>query len=297
MAFSCLLFSNLSFAQKDYSWWNNQHNWDGTTHWSRYIILSPAYMGPNALPIPEVKNGLISQNATLNVSVDYHHSKGDQTQNAFLQFFTPLFSNRVGLNVTWVPYEIYETDTITRDLRRDRERSGNGGSPGDIYFSTFIQLVEDHDFLPEMVLSMNFKTASGGGLSSARHTDAPAYFFDLSTGKSIPLGGNLFKTIRPHLMFGFYVWQTFRQDYYQNDALLYGGGVDLKGEKLEITNAIGGYYGYINDGDRPMVYRFDVKLKPKGLLNYSLRFQQGLNDFEFSTFRLGAEINLNKLKK
>ncbi len=46
-----------SYGQNDYEWWNEAHNYDGYTHWTNYIIYSPYYLGPNALPVPGVKRG------------------------------------------------------------------------------------------------------------------------------------------------------------------------------------------------------------------------------------------------
>ena len=48
-----VLFSINAQAQLD--WWNQTHNWDGTTPWTQYMKYSHAYLGPNAIPIPTLQ--------------------------------------------------------------------------------------------------------------------------------------------------------------------------------------------------------------------------------------------------
>ena len=74
-----------SRAQDDYEWWNKKHNWDGVSPWSSYLTYSPAYFGPNALPVPEIRNGLIKKRINLETRSDMHLSPGDNTFNLFLK--------------------------------------------------------------------------------------------------------------------------------------------------------------------------------------------------------------------
>jgi hypothetical protein len=88
-------------------------------------------------------------------------------------------------------------------------------------------------------------------------------------------------------MIGFYVWQTNRDDWRQNDALLYGLGLAALGNKYEINIKWGGYKGYIGNGDAPMVFRANAIYKfPKTHLKLS--FQQGLHDFDYSSISFGG---------
>ena len=254
-------------------------------------------MGPNALPVPTIKNGKLPENAYFRFSVDNHRSRGDKTENLHTELFLPLFSPRVGLNLALVPIEHYKTDTLTRDLRRARGITGEGIAVGDLYIGTYIQLVKNHSRLPDVLLTINLKTASGNKLSDARYTDAPGYFFDLSMGKNINLDPQGSTYIRPHLMLGFYVWQLLGNDQLQNDALLYGLGFDLALPKFEITNALGGYYGYLGNGDRPLVYRVQIGTKFKTVVNYELGLQRGLNDFGYTSFRLSCRANLARMSR
>jgi len=168
------LIGNQITLSQDYSWWNEKHNWDGVTPWQNYIILSPAYMGPNALPVPEARDGSLPRNTTFEFSLENHFSSGDKTINLYTNLYIPLFSKRAGLNISIVPFEHYKMDTITRDLRRARDYDGEGISGGDFYIGTFIQILKDKKF-PDIVLSINMKTASGTNLAAARFTDSPGY--------------------------------------------------------------------------------------------------------------------------
>lgn len=291
-----LLFSSPSLAAQngDFSWWNELHNWDGLTPWQNYLIIAPGFMGPNALPVPDIKNGRLPEMGTVKFGAEQHLSAGDNTRNLFTEGYLQLFSDRVGLNLQWVPLEQYKMDTATRNLRRARDFDGEGTASGDLYIGTYIQLLRDHDKFPDVVLTINLKTASGGRLTAARFTDAPGYFFDLSIGKEYVLGDGMIKSVRPHLMGGFYVWQRFEANALQNDSFLYGGGIDLNFAAITLTNALGGYLGYLDDGDKPLVYRFTCRSNFAAKVNYEFRFQQGLNDFDYSSFRLMGVFQFGK---
>ena len=253
-----MLFTGIiSFAQDDdYTWWNNKHHWDGVTSWIYYLIYSPAYMGPNALPVPEIRQGYIEQRISLETRADLHFSTGDNTQNLFLKLRFPFWKGRLAVEMYGVPVEYFKMDTLTRDERRGRDRNPEGFAAGDIYIGTLIQLLRDRGSWPDLLLGMTFRTATGGNLSNARYTDAPGYFFDLSAGKSFKTGPKLF--IRPFVMMGFYVWQTNLDNWRQNDAFLYGIGISLYNDNFECNAKYGGYKGYIGNGDAPMVFRADA---------------------------------------
>ena len=282
-----VLFLNLSLKSQDFLWWNELHNWDGTTHWSQYIITNPAYMGPNALPVPEIRNGQIFPDAYLEGAADMHFSKGDNTQNLYGKFYYPFLDCKVALQVDAFIVEHYKMDEETRNERYARTYSGTGWTPGDIYFGAMVQLIKDRDKWPDILLSANFRTASGGALYDARYTDSPGYSFELSFGKSYPSKHNKHTSFRPYLQTGFYAWQTHLTDYLQNDAFHYGAGFDLNIHTMIISNQLGGYVGYIGNGDKPMVYRLKF-LYQRDMVNYKFVYQQGLHDFNYSSFRLSV---------
>lgn len=293
-----LLVTQKAYAQ-DYSWWNTIHNWDGHSHWRNYMTIAPAYMGPNALPVPKINDGSISADSYFKFALENHSSQGDITRNVFTELYQPLYDKRVGLKLHLVPLEHYSINTTTRDDRSIREFNPKGYAGGDIYIGTFIQLIQENKKLPDVLLSINLRTASGTKLEAARYSDAPGYFFDLSAGKTFKQKSNKLgiQELRPFAMIGFYAWQIYGDRHLQNDAFLYGVGVLTKLKKLEIVNSLGGYKAYLGNGDSPMVYRAEVKTDTSQTLSYSFQFQQGIFHFGYSSIRLGLQLNISKLRK
>ncbi len=289
---SLLLPAFVAPAQDDdYSWWNNRHGWDGYSSWTKYLTYSAACFGPNALPVPEIRDALIGSRASLEARADLHFSRGDDTQNLFMKFRYPFLDGRVAVEAYGVPIEHYVLDTVTRDERAARSRDPRGFVAGDIWFGTLIQLLRDHAGWPDLLLGLSFRAPSGGGLGDARYTDAPGYYFDLSAGKSFKAGAKLM--LRPHAMLGFYVWQTNIDINPQNDAFLYGAGLSVYNDHFECNARWGGYLGYLNNGDAPMVVRANTIWKLQ-YTHLKLSFQQGLHDFGYTTVSVGAVFWLTK---
>ena len=287
--------THLCVAQEvDFTWWNNIHNWDGVRHWTAYTKLTSKYMGPNALPVPDSKKGILPEQTQLKMAGEGNFSDGDNTQNLFSSFYLPLFSNHVGFQLEMVPIEFYKMDNATRDERISREFVSEGTTVGDVYIATFIQLTKNHKSLPDMVLGVNFKTASGANLDAARFTNTPGYFFDFSASKLITFNGERIKSIRPHALAGFYVYQTYLENNYQNDALMYGLGLDLNSQKLTYEASVNGYVGYLNDGDRPMVARLGIGSNNPDKTNFGIRFQQGIFHQQYTTLRVYCILKLKK---
>jgi hypothetical protein len=294
-----ILFNTLNpiLRGQDYSWWNEKHNWDGVTHWSRYIIISPSYLGPNALPVPRVNTGTITNDPSWEFGADGHYNPGDKTINLATLFTIPLAQNRVALDIDWIPGEYYRMDTLTRDIRRARDYDGKGFSTGNLVIGTYIQLLKDRDRLPDMMLGINLKTATGSNLGAARHTDSPGYYFDLSFGKKFPAERSRIDHIHLYSMVGLYVYQTHYNKNYQNDAFLFGAGINLEFQKIIVEYNLGGYIGYIGDGDKPVVYRLALKTNRDKTWNFKFHYQQGIHDFDYSTFRLSALVNFSTRKE
>lgn len=271
----------LSYCQiQSQTWWNETHNWDGVTHWSRYLEVSPGFFGPNSLPVPDVKTGALSNTYRFDLAGEYHHSGGDKTQNLFTQLYIPIATDKVGFNISLVPIEFYDFDMETRDERAARDFDGEGTAGGDFYVSTFIQLLQGHSKLPDLLLTVNLKTASGTNLEAVRFTDTPGYFFDLSFGKQL-------NSIRWYGMMGLYVWQTYEDLSPQNDAFLFGAGLQWKNQLMSIDTQIGGYLGYKQNRDQPIVARLELNTLRSKTFNYFARLQYGLQDFDYSSIRAG----------
>ncbi len=235
------------FSQnEDYTKWNELHNWDGITPWNNYIIYSPYYMGPNALTVPDSEKGLVKDRFEIEARYDFHWSKGDKTQDLFLSTYIPLLKNKIALKVYGVLVEHYKMDDNTIYERRTRNMSGVGYAVGDVYFSSIFQIVRNRKF-PDLALRVSFRFPSGNMLTDARFTDAPGYFFDLSFGKEIALKEKFIHNIRFYGMIGFYVWQLNMTNNMQDDAIMYGLGIDLSVNQFIVANAIEGYWGYFGN--------------------------------------------------
>jgi hypothetical protein len=287
-------FSTHLIAQEDFTWWGEKHNWDGFRHWTAYTKLTSKFMGPNALPVPDSKKGILPNQTTLKLAGEGHFSDGDKTQNLFSSFYLPMFSERIGLQLEMVPVEFYKMDDKTRDERISREFVSEGRTVGDLYIATFIQLTKDHKKLPDMVLGINFKTASGANLDAARFTNTPGYFFDLSASKEITFNSKRISSIRPHALAGFYVYQTYLENNYQNDAFMYGLGIDVNSKKVTYEASLNGYVGYLNEGDRPMVARLGIGSNNAEIANYGIRLQQGIFHQQYTTIRVYCVLKLKK---
>ena len=282
-------------AQTDYDWWNMIHNWDGISPPHKYITISPAYMGPNALPVPQVRMGLVNPWFEVENAIDFYFSRGDNTQDWFARVNVPVVKGIVSLEGYVVPLEHFETDTTTRDTRAARTRSGEGYAGGDIYFSTHVQLWQGKKF-PDAALELAMKTASGTHLTDARFTDASGYFFNLSVGKGRGFQESFVDSLRWFAMAGFYSFQTYDDFHLQNDAMLLGAGFSVSRKIFHWRNELGGYAGFHYNGDHPMVFRSRLSAASR-LFRYELMYQKGLHDFPYTGLRLSLVFYLDIHKK
>jgi len=288
-----LLISTGSRAQNKFIPTDPYTSWDGITHKSKYLITSPGFMGPNSLPVPELHKGKVPENIYWTGRYEYFLGKGNQTQDFYTRFIIPL-KNRVGIEFTYVPVEFFTMDSITSRLWRSFSGTpAEGHSLGDIYFGTIIQVVRNHAYLPNLSLAMTCRTASGTGREYARHTDTPGYHLDASVGDSYGSGEGFFKSFSWYLEGGFLVWQTYLDDYPQNDAWLYGAGIDLSFRDFYINQDLRGYSGYMNNGDQPLVYSAELGIRI-GTAAFTFGYENGLRDYPFQCFRTG--ICLDGLK-
>ncbi len=285
ICFSLILFllSVVASAQ-DWGWWNELHGWEsGMPSWRSFITISPGYLGPNALPVPDVKKGMLSAKKELEFGANLNLREGDNSQHLSGRFYYPFADHKIAIEIYGVMLEHYVMSPEVRDERAARDKDGRGLAVGDLYFSTQLQLWKGRKF-PDTMLRMTGKTASGGRLDAARYADSPGYFFDLSFSKQ--LGNETAGTgFLPFASFGFYSWQTNDDLNLQNDCYMYSAGFDLSTGKWDISNSLAGYSGYKEERDKPMVYNFEVK---RNLKQNALRFQftYGLRDWTYKKFTL-----------
>ncbi|HAG15837.1 MAG TPA: hypothetical protein DCG69_04840 [Bacteroidales bacterium] len=282
-----LFFTNLGISQSADDWWYEIHQTDGITPWQRYLILSPAFMGPNAFPVPAVQDGLVSANFELETSLEGHFNVHENTENIFTKVSIPLMKDKIVLEMSMVPVELFWYDTLIRDQRFSRNYEGKGIASGDVYVGTHIQLVENRAHWPDIMVDFTLKTSSGNQFESARFSKSNGYYLAISGGKSYFLADTKFiRSVRLYAMLGFYAWQTNLADHMQDDALLYGFGFRLNSSRFSWSNELAGFYGYLNNGDRPLVYRSQLQTIRDKKLNYALRFEHGTTDYDFRSIRI-----------
>ncbi len=296
-----LILISLSFqlsltAQKDgeLDWWTDRHNWDGHTAWFNMMTTSAAYLGPNALPVPIVKDGLVEQEYSFEFRPEAHISPGDKTYDLYTSFIAPL-GGVASFEVFIVPIEYYKLDTNTRNERLARNYNAEGHAGGDFWFGTNIQIVKNKKF-PDLMFSAYFKTASGTNLSDARYTDAPAYYFLLTSGKTVDIDKSKNISLRLSAHLGVYIWQTWIEEHSQDDAVAYGISARLQNERYFCKLSFSGYSGYLNNGDRPNVFRAKVGTYNKPL-NFVLNYQYGITDFEYQSFGISLIYRFGKINK
>jgi hypothetical protein len=279
----CFVFIQLS--AQTFSRWAEVVNWDGVSHWKKYMLKQPAYMGPNALPVPRLGNGSIDSNFFIGITGNLHYSPGDKTQNLTLYANYCLVKDKISFDLNWVPYEKYQTTIAIKEERHvfsqffyDKEAAG------EIHLNTNIQLLNKWRKHVRLALRGGFRFPAGSGFGAARFSDGPGYYFDLSIGKPIGQTG-----LQWNSMLGFYTWQMETDQHNQNDAFLFGTGLEWNKNNWRLQTNVAGYLGYLeNSGDKPVVYRFSAekKINRLGLL---LGFQQGLHDFKYSTAEFGGK--------
>jgi hypothetical protein len=276
--------------------------------WNQYLIYSPYYFGPNALSIPTSEKGIVKDRYEFEFKYEYHNSAGDKTHDLFLKTYIPLVKNFVALELFGVLVENYKMDSKTIYERRTFTGDGEGIAFGDLYFATIIQILRNKKF-PDLALRLTCRTASGNKLRDARFTDAPGYYFDLSFGKDLNFEEKYVHKIRFHGMIGFYVWQMNMTSNQQNDAVLFGFGVDVNTKYISISSTVDGYCGYMGDSevipiaddesvmfrDRPIIYELKLR-KPGRICDVELGYRIGIHDFKYQTINLSLTCHISDFK-
>ncbi len=298
-----------SSQEKSYSW-NDLVDWNGISFWYEYLIMSPGYFGPNALPVPQIGTGLLSETSFLDIRTDTYYHPGDFTQDLWLKYQHSFFKGKVTVFAELTTVEYYHmTDTLLRNERKIRSEFPKGFVVGDLMAGTQIQLLKHHEKWPDISFETVFRTASGSQSGDARFTDAPGYHFALSFGKD-------FWTIHDKLRFrylfqtGFYAWQTNLRQYYQNDAVMLAAGLQASFADWNIKASLNSYIGYIGftdhiimqytskiytyTGDKPLIARLEASRKNKQHEWY-VSLHYGIHDFPYYGISLGYRHHFNFL--
>lgn len=285
-----LLPLGLVFAQNKYIPPDPYSITTNKQHFSRYLIVSPGFLGPNALPVPRLENGAVKEKLWISLEFENYTNPREKTRDLYAEIHIPIAHGKASLDLSYVPFEFYQLDsTLSRERRTASGKGLEGSANGDVYFGSHVQLLRNHSFLPDFEFGMVCRTASGTKTEDARYTNAPGYYLDLAAGKQYNIGLSSGVSLRWFALIGFYVWQTFLDDYPQNDALLYGGGIALKAGRVGLMSSLRGYNGYMQNGDHPVVWRNELSIH-EGAASLVLGYENGLRDYPFNCFRAGFRI-------
>jgi hypothetical protein len=252
------------------------------------VIYSPPYFGPNALPVQEVGDGKIPEYTQFGFSTDYSFGYGDKTLAWQLSAEIPLLPKYVSLKAWMMVHEFFWlTPEVFRERGIDSSQKSSGWATGDVYFQTRISVLRETPRRPQITVNISFKTASGGKFDQRRHYDSPAYFFDGSVAKSFPINRKFLNDIRLVGTIGFLCWETTNSR--QNDAGMYGLNLILSNAFLSLENQVAGYWGRLNNGDRPLTYRTTLTYKHK-FFDLFFQYQYGIMNFPYHQIRLGITV-------
>ncbi|HUM97198.1 MAG TPA: hypothetical protein PK275_05035 [Chitinophagaceae bacterium] len=281
-----ILFAVKSAHTQTQQQWAQLVGWDGVSHFSKYIIFNAGHMGPNALTIPSLTNGSIDSINAIGLTGQLHFAKGDKTQNFNVYGNFCLARNRVAVDVAWLPVEFFKmTDTIKRERHVYYLNYFDKQAKGDVQFSTNINLLNKWRNKTQLALRVGVRlpSSSSKGVAAARFIDATSYWVDVSMGKYIN------PQLRWISMAGLYVWQMDKGDLRQNDAFLFGTGLEWNKNNWKLQPYFAGYLGYeAKSGDKPIVFRFNAEKKLNKIV-LMLRLQQGLNDFKYTSVETGIK--------
>ena len=272
--------------------WATNVNWDGISHWSEYLILSPKFSGPNAMPVPEIANGKVDNKSFLRLGGQSQWRTGDETFNTTISAEHTFLKDRISIGFFMVPIEFYNLSD-ERKIERNVyfEHFNKKSAIGDLYINTNIQVLSEEKNNLDAAIRIGLKTASSGLDNPARFIDSPGYYFDGSVGKVISSGG---VSLRPYAMLGFFAWQTNDESLRQNDALLYGVGAEISKDKWILVPTLRGYSGYHDIGDRPVVFSAALMRELKGG-RLELVYQYGLRDYLYQSIELSYRFVFHRL--
>ncbi len=297
-----LIFISLQAAgQNGLDWWDQLHNYPDAagTDRSKYINLSPGYLGPNAMIIPSLPNMIIDNEFWVQAFGQSHSGNGDKTNNFFLKGNFPLARDRVNLYITSVPYESWEVTPATRDERRMTNIFGKGNNTGDIAYGFIFKIFRENHWLPfNFGFRAHVKTTTGGELNNARSTDNSLYQWEGIFSKTLITREE--EKLLLKAAWGFVSWQTDNNMLpggsrnKQNDAVYYGFGVEYLNQSWSFGTDITGYTGYIGNRDYPHFLRSQLQYRLSRLA-IRTEFNYGLQSWDWNTISFGVRYYVLEL--
>jgi hypothetical protein len=277
-----------SNAQNDYNWWNKKHQWDGKSSPLNYIKRTPGFLGPNALPVPELNDTKINFRTYVYTGARLQFSQNEKVVNPEIGIYFPVQKNRIALSFYSRLFEFYETDSILRDVRFAKDSVSKGVSKSESFLQARARVWENFYFFPDFSIEFGLKLNTGKNLENARHTNAPGYWFLGNFAKDIYNKEKF--NVRVISMLGGFIWQA--GDNQQNDSWMYGIGVQIKKNATTFLADASGYRGYRNNGDRPFVTRIKLE-QEQNKLSYFFNYQKGWSDFISNGFFVGIKYKIN----
>jgi hypothetical protein len=259
---------------------------------AQHVKYSPAFFGPNAMPVPEVTNGKIPDYTQFGFSTDYSFGFGDKTLAWRIDSEIPLLPKFVSIKAWMIVHELYWLTPEVRRLREIDTPIMSGWATGDFYAQTRITLLREKKYCPQIIAAVGIKTASGGKFEYRRYFDNPAYFFDVSVAKSFSINTKALNDIRLVADIGFLCWGTTSSS--QDDAGMYGLNLIMSNSFFTFENQIAGYWGRLNNGDRPLIYQAKLTYNNK-FLDIFFQYQYGIMDFPYHQIRLGFVVPVKVL--
>lgn len=280
-----------------------QNNWVdfGASHPAQYLQIAPGKLGPNALPVPLMDYALIGDESKLELGAHYHQMEGDKAINSYVNWKWNIAPGRAIVELWAQPTETFHMTNDVRDFRQiAAEDEGWSTEAGDLWISTYIQVLKEQKYLPDAVINYTCKTTTGGN-HNGRYTDANLNYFYLALGKNFIFKSKIIDEARIAGFLGFYVWQTNKVEMAQDEGPVAEIGLQLRKGNYSWYNEFGGYSGYdayeylnriygegtVKGYNDPLIFRTRLE-KAGNRFNYTLEYQFGFKDFNYQTFRLGV---------
>ena len=268
-----------------FSNWAVRNGFQAGQDWRSYLLIAPANMGPNALPVMTCIRGQADSLASFSVSGNIHTMPGDRANDLAAELRYP-FGERASIRIRYVLVEWFEMSEEIALSRNVLRAELSGRAYGDVSVDGLFQAIKNHPQLPDFTIGVRVKTASGTALEAMRNTDAPGYAFEGSFGKDYFLKRQNV-VLRPYASGGFFVWQRYNRETPQNDAYTYSIGCSQHSKTFNAYMEWAGYSGWMRTQDQPMVVRGGISTN--GRLTVYLDLSKGIRDFDYLTVGAGVK--------
>jgi hypothetical protein len=273
----------------------------GGNHVNKWLQIAPGKLGPNALPVPDMDYALVGSMNKAEVGAHYHIMPGDTALNSYFSFYWDIAPGRAAIEIWGQPTETFRLSDKLRDERQIYyDDTGWITQAGDLFISTYVQLIDEQKYLPAFSLNYTLKTTTGSNMHG-RYTDATMNYFYLAAGKSFYFKKGVLDEIRVAGLFGFYVWQTNKTEMAQDEGPVFEGGIQFRKKSISLYFEFGGYSGYdaynyslnkvahlnVKGYNDPLIMRARFEKTGKHF-DFTVEYQAGFRDYPYYTFKVGT---------